>query len=104
MAATAAGGTSIRGTTVPAPAHQAANLTIVNSTIHGNRAGSGGGLAFVNGSTTGSITHSTITNNSAFFGIASGGGVSITGSGTLSIGNTIVAGNFLESGGSGPDI
>jgi hypothetical protein len=80
------------------------NLTIVNSTIHGNRAGSGGGLAFVIGSTTGSVTHSTITNNSVFSALASGGGVQITGSGTLSIGNSIIAGNTLESGGSGPDI
>jgi hypothetical protein len=79
-------------------------LTIVNSTIHGNRAGTGGGLAFVIGSATGTITHSTITNNSAFSALASGGGVVITGSGTLSIGNSIVAGNSLESGGSGPDI
>jgi predicted outer membrane repeat protein len=80
------------------------NLVVVNSTIHDNRAGLGGGLAFVNGSPTGSITHSTITNNSAFFGIASGGGVTITGTGTLSIGNTIIAGNTLENGGSGPDV
>jgi predicted outer membrane repeat protein len=84
--------------------HVQANLTMFNCTIDGNRGGFGGGLAFVNGSPAGSITHSTITNNSAFFGIASGGGVSITGSGTLNIGNSIVAGNLLESGGSGPDI
>jgi hypothetical protein len=83
---------------------QGGNVILVNSTIYNNRAGSGGGLAVVNGTMTGSITNSTITNNSAFFTIATGGGVSIANGSVVSMANTIVAGNILESGGTGPDI
>ena len=83
---------------------QGGNVILVNSTIHNNRAGSGGGFSIVNGTMTGSITNSTITGNSAFFGIASGGGVSIANGSVVSMANTIVAGNVLEAGGTGPDI
>jgi predicted outer membrane repeat protein len=83
-----------------------AALTVVNSTITGNRGGNGGGIAFVNGAPTGTITNSTITDNRAFFGLATGGGIEVTGTGTLSIGDTIVAGNGFDAGvsGTGPDI
>jgi predicted outer membrane repeat protein len=83
-----------------------ASLSVVNSTITGNRGGNGGGIAFTNGSPTGSITHSTITDNRAFFTLATGGGIEVTGTGTLSVGQTIVAGNGFDAGisGTGPDI
>jgi hypothetical protein len=83
---------------------QGGNVILVNCTINGNRAGSGGGLAVVNGTMTGSITNSTITNNSAFFALATGGGVSIANGSVVTMANTIVAGNILEAGGTGPDI
>jgi predicted outer membrane repeat protein len=86
---------------------QATNLSVVDCTIDSNRAGNGGGLAFVNGAITGTITNSTITDNRAFFGLAKGGGIEVTGTGTLSLGNTIVAGNAFDPGvsnGTGPDI
>jgi predicted outer membrane repeat protein len=79
------------------------DATIVNSTIHNNRAGSGGGIAFANGTQAASITHSTITDNRAFFALATGGGISIN-SGVVSLGHSIVADNTLESGGTGPDV
>jgi hypothetical protein len=84
------------------------SLTMVDSTINGNRAGNGGGIAFVSGSsTTGSITNSTITDNRSFFALAKGGGIEVTGTGVLSLGETIVAGNAFDatvSSGTGPDI
>lgn len=80
------------------------NLIVSNSTIFGNRAGSGGGISFANGSTTGSIKHSTVAANSAYFSLATGGGIAVFGNGVLALDNTIVAGNFLEGGGAGPDI
>lgn len=83
---------------------QGGEVILTNCTINGNRAGSGGGFAIVNGTMTGSIANSTITNNSAFFAIANGGGVSIANGSVISMANTIVAGNTLESGGTGPDV
>lgn len=81
--------------------------TIENCTIHNNRAGSGGGINFSLGpSTIATITHTTITGNQAFFALAAGAGVNITGSGTCNIGHTIVAENSFDTGvsGKGPDI
>jgi hypothetical protein len=82
-------------------------LTMTNSTIQGNRAGNGGGVAFVPSSSPGTITLSTITDNRAFFPIATGGGIEVTSSSPLSLGQTIVAGNAFDPGvssGTGPDI
>src|SRR5207245_147631 len=45
--------------------------------------------------------------NRAFFGLAKGGGIEVTGTGVLSIGNTIVYGNAFDPGvssGTGPDV
>lgn len=72
------------------------DLIVDNSTIDGNRAGSGGGIIMAPGAVNGTITNSTITNNSAFFGLASGGGISINGGATLKLGNSIVALNSFE--------
>jgi uncharacterized repeat protein (TIGR01451 family) len=82
------------------------NLTIVNSTLVLNRAGNGGAIDLPPGNGLTTITHSTITNNNAFFGIPSGGGINV-GAGILRMGHTIVAQNVLETPNAfpkGPDI
>jgi parallel beta-helix repeat protein len=85
-----------------------APLTMVNCTIDGNRGGSGGGVAFVNGSTTtGTITNSTVTDNRAYFTFAQGGGIDVTGTAALNLSDSVVAGNSLDASatsGTGPDI
>jgi hypothetical protein len=82
----------------------AATLTINNSTISGNSSdGSGGGIdsfAQSGGTATLTIHNSTISSNSTFNN-ASGGGIVTGGTGvTAKLSNTIVAGNFKNSGGS----
>ncbi|MBX7105330.1 MAG: DUF11 domain-containing protein [Gemmataceae bacterium] len=72
------------------------DLTLVNVTVSGNRGSNGGGIALQPGSTKASIQNSTIVDNSAYFGLASGGGILVTSGCTLTIANTIVAGNFFE--------
>jgi predicted outer membrane repeat protein len=82
------------------------DFALTNSTVHNNRAGNGGGIAYALGGEVGSITHSTITDNRAYFGLARGGGISVGGS-NLSIGHSVVAGNTFEptvTNGTGPDI
>jgi predicted outer membrane repeat protein len=81
------------------------DFTLRNSTVHGNRAGNGGGVAYVLGGHAASITFSTITGNSAFFGLATGGGLEVGGSG-LSLGDSVIAGNTFDAGisGTGPDV
>jgi hypothetical protein len=83
-------------------------LTVLSSTIHNNRAGSGGGIAFFGAQTTvGTITHSTITDNRVYSALASGGGIRVSGSEAFSLGHSIVAGNVFEAtvtNGTGPDI
>jgi uncharacterized repeat protein (TIGR01451 family) len=64
-------------------------LTVTNSTISGNRAGDEGGGLHVYGTV--SLTHVTITGNSTRNG--DGGGVNRAG-GTITLKNTIVAGNM----------
>ncbi len=81
-----AGGIVVDGTT----------LTVINSTIHGNRGGRGG----IKGNfATATITNSTITGNHGFL---SGGGVSA--GGTFTVTNTIIAGNTTSHNqNKGPD-
>ena len=73
-------------------------LTINNSTISGNTSdGIGGGLLNC-GDTTAVLTGVTITNNRADAdndGFGSGGGISQTSSNSITLRNTIVAGNFI---------
>ena len=71
-------------------------LTVINSTIHGNRGGRGG----IKGNfATANITNSTITGNHGFL---SGGGVSA--GGTFTFTNTIIAGNTTSHNqNKGPD-
>ena len=82
----------------------AAALTLTNCTFSGNHAdqstgtAAGGAIFQGNGSLT--ILNCTIANNHSNAG--TGGGLDITG-GTLSMGNSIVAGN-TATGGTGPDI
>jgi len=76
-------------------------LTVVNSTFSGNTATSNGGGGFCNIYGTITLRNVTITDNIT----ANGGGI-VQSSGTLStltLGNTIVAGNIATSG-SGPEI
>jgi hypothetical protein len=82
------------------------DFTLTDSTIVGNRAGSGGGVAYVTGGTQAAITSSTITDNRVYFPLASGGGLQIGGN-NAQLGDTIVANNVFEAtvtNGSGPDI
>jgi len=74
-------------------------LMIENSTISGNTAGGdGGGFCHIN---SGSLSSSTITNNTAL----RGGGIALLPlSGTLNVTNSIIAGNNFAPGGSGPEI
>jgi uncharacterized repeat protein (TIGR01451 family) len=88
------------------------NVTITNSTLSGNRAGgNGGGIASFNtGSLAGpyTLTNVTITNNFADNengvgnGSGDGGGIFNSSPGTMSLLNTIVAGN-TDGGGQAPD-
>jgi uncharacterized repeat protein (TIGR01451 family) len=83
------------------------DLIVDNSTIDGNRAGSGGAIDMAAGAVNGTITNSTITSNSAFFGLAQGGGIFVTSGATLKLGNSIVALNSFEgtvTGGTGTNI
>jgi Calx-beta domain-containing protein/cadherin-like protein/Big-like domain-containing protein/uncharacterized protein DUF4214 len=78
--------------------HGGGSTVIVNSTVSGNTAtGSGGGLETI---TTGvTLTNVTVTNNHSDNdnnGAEIGGGIYV-GSGTISLLNTIVAGNFIGS-------
>lgn len=72
------------------------DIIVDNSTIDGNRAGSGGAIAMAAGVVNGTITNSTITNNSAFQDLAAGGGIFVTTAATLKLGNSIVALNSFE--------
>ena len=77
-------------------------LTITNSTLSGNRADGGNGGAIDNTSAGMlNITNCTLTGNSLPT-TYNGGGISNTG--TLNIGNSLVAGNTLLSPGEGPEI
>ncbi|MFP4410754.1 CHAT domain-containing protein, partial [Coleofasciculus sp.] len=83
-------------------------VTIINSTISGNIAtGDGGGINTRGG---GTIINSTITNNTAESngnGIGDGGGIynsTLLGGNTLTIRNSIVAGNFDLGGRIHPDV
>jgi hypothetical protein len=83
-------------------------VTIINSTISGNTAtGDGGGIHTRGG---GTIINSTITNNTAESnanGIGDGGGIynsTLLGGNTLTIRNSIVAGNFDLGGRIHPDV
>ena len=79
----------------------ATSVTLINSTISGNNAnGSGGGIAVLGGTFT--SINATFTNNRADNdndATGTGGGV-FHGSGTTTLRNTIVAGNFNEDGAS----
>jgi predicted outer membrane repeat protein len=74
------------------------SLTVVNSTISGNSAGSGGGIANYTGAL--EITNSTISSNSASY---DGGGIYSEGSvlygAPLEIANSTISGNSAGSGG-----
>ena len=79
------------------------SLTLTNRTVSGNTAGSsGGGIFGVNG---GTITNSTIANNTADAdnnGTGNGGGIFVS-SGIFTIANSIIAGNF-DGGFETPDL
>jgi hypothetical protein len=78
-------------------------MTLTNCTLSENSANSGGGLLNYYGPVT--LTNCTVSNNSAAIG---GGGIDNSfdgGSATVTLANTIVAGNSLTgSGGSGSDV
>jgi len=83
------------------------NLTLTSSTIDGNRAGSGGGLALAAGTKTAAISFCTISDNTAFFNLAQGGGVFITSGASVTMYQSIVSGNAFEStvtGGQGVNV
>jgi CSLREA domain-containing protein/uncharacterized repeat protein (TIGR01451 family) len=72
-------------------------LRIINSTISGNTAGFNGGGLLNCGTSTGILTNVTITNNRSDNdndGNGEGGGLAQVSSNSLTINNTIVAGNF----------
>jgi CSLREA domain-containing protein len=76
-----------------------ASLSLVNTTVSGNVAASpGGGIAHLNGSAT--LVHSTITDNLTNGEV--GGGIE-AGGGTLTLRNTILAGNLDPGGDVRPD-
>jgi predicted outer membrane repeat protein len=86
-------------------------LTLINSTVSGNRAPSGGGIGINNlsGQPTVAILHSTITSNTVFAATGQGGGIGrLPGSNvTPTITHSIVAGNGFEptvTNGAGPDV
>ena len=64
-------------------------LSVSNSTFSGNSAGIGGGIYSTSDSSTATVTSSTFSSNSAF---NRGGGIHILG-GTVTVSNSIVAGN-----------
>lgn len=76
---------------------QAGELTLLASTVSGNRAGSGtsgaGGGVYTNNSGSLVVSQSTITSNTAGFG----GGVRIVGTGGLSVQNSIIADNTASN-------
>lgn len=72
-----------------------ATLTITNSTVTGNQASIGGGIANLNGVTT--ITESTVSGNNAL----QGGGISSDYGGTLRLTDSTVAGNTADHLGGG---
>lgn len=77
-------------------------LTLINSTISGNTAiGEGGGLLNSGTSNAGltSVTVSANRSDNDNDGIGSGGGIRQTSSGSVTLSNTIVAGNFMGMGG-----
>src|SRR5439155_1026840 len=77
-------------------------LTLANCRFSSNVATTeGGAVAYVTGCTTATVTFSTITNNLAVQGPASGGGILITGA-NFRMGHTIVAGNTFLFAPSGP--
>ncbi len=74
-------------------------VNMTNTTLSGNRSGTSGG-AFSNAAGTITLSSTTITNNSADVnasGTGNGGGISNV-SGSFNLGNSIVAGNFDQSG------
>ncbi|MEJ2085839.1 MAG: choice-of-anchor Q domain-containing protein, partial [Acidobacteriota bacterium] len=82
------------------------DLTIHNTTFSGNRSNdAGGGLKLI-ANATATITDSTFTGNTANFdgdGFEGGGGIS-TGSGFVTITNSIVAGNFVDGASTATDL
>jgi uncharacterized repeat protein (TIGR01451 family) len=72
------------------------NLTLTNVTVSGNRGGNGGGIVLNAGSKNATFNNSTIVDNSAYFGLARGGGVFVADNVNFQVGNTIIAGNFFE--------
>ncbi len=81
-----------------------ATVTLINSTVSGNQARlRGGGLR---NTSTAILVNSTITNNTADSdnnNSGDGGGIHTDGSGTVTVSNTIIAGNF-DTGNEAPDV
>ncbi|NEQ45909.1 MAG: DUF4347 domain-containing protein [Leptolyngbya sp. SIOISBB] len=95
--ATVAGNTATNGGGIYS---QNGNVTLINSTISGNVATSNGGGIVASG---GTITNSTITNNTAGdVGAGNGGGVYSAAS--ITVQNSIIAGNFDNNGVQNPDV
>jgi hypothetical protein len=101
FAGNASGGTGGGGLEIDTTGTGPGASTITNSTIYGNAAdantgSNGGGLSFgLTGAYTGATTllNDTINGNFAL----TSGGVSVTGTGTVGVQNTIIAGNFAVS-------
>lgn len=73
--------------------HNLGILTLVNSTLSANMATNGGGGLANQSLGSATIEHSTISQNQSFGGVTGGGGIFNSGS-TVSLRNTIVAGNI----------
>ncbi len=77
-----------------APAH----LTVVDSTIANNTAAQGGGImSWADSGNTAAIINSTITGNDGGARATSGGGLLAANGGTISVENSIVAGNTVDT-------
>ena len=80
---------------------QNGNVNLINSTISGNTAGFHGGGVYAPG---GTVTNSTITNNTAgSVGNGNGGGM-YNNTGSITVRNSIIAGNSDNDGVANPDV
>jgi CSLREA domain-containing protein len=76
-----------------------APITVINSTFSGNTGSANGGAILINGAAA-TLRSVTVTNNSS----GRGGGIFVESNGSLSLGNSIVAGNILTTSSPGVEI